>query len=243
MHPQILWNATGSDLTDLYKARPLSRRSKPIRPHFMSKTKSKQRTHLLSLGLGLILAFGAAPLLGQETEIPEIEMPNLQPEAPDASVSPEVRMDQIRAEFAQINETLQQIQSEAMQDPAVQETEEAYQEALEKEMLAIAPKESEPMVKKRFKLSDRLDAATSGDSQMSQQQLVSLNQRFEKARESVAPIEEAAAAKPDVKAKQDAMLSQIANKMQEINPNFVQLVQQQEALAREFRQIQQQLDG
>lgn len=209
----------------------------------MSKPKTNQRTHLLSLGLGLILVLGAAPLSGQEMEMPEIEMPNLQPETPEASVSPEVRMEQIRAEFAQINQTLQQIQSEAMQDPAVQKKEAAYQKALKEEMLAIAPKESESMVKKRFRLSNRLNAATSGDSTMSQQQLVSLSEKFDEARESVAGIEEAAVAKPDVKAKQDAMLSQIADKMQEINPNFVQLVQKQEALAREFRQIQMQLDG
>lgn len=191
---------------------------------------------------GLCLILGGLSLTAQEAPEMEMAMPNLNtaPESP-TTVSPEVRLQQIRTEFLQIDKKLQLLQQNALQDPTVQKREAAYLKALKKEMLAIAGKKMDAQVKKRFQLSKRLDEAATPETSMSQQQLMALSQKFDKALEAVSEIEDQAASKPEVKEKEDAFVNLVTQKMREANPNLGNLIQRQQELAQEFQIIQNQL--
>lgn len=190
---------------------------------------------LFFLGGGLFLAAQDAPEM-------EMAMPNLNAgQEEPVTVSPEVRLQQIRAEFLQIDKQLQTLQQKALQDPAVQKKQAAYLKALKSEMIAIAPKEQVSKVKKRFQLSEKLDKAASPETQMTQQQLISLSKKFEAARKAVLGIEDEAASKPEVKEKEEAFVNLVTQKMEAANPNLEKLFQRQQELAQEFQMIQNQL--
>ena len=198
---------------------------------------------LLKMGVpGLCFFLGGLALSAQEAPEMEMAMPNLNSgQEQPTTVSPEVRLQQIQTEFLQIDKKLQALQQNALQNPNVQKKEEAYLKALKKEMLAIAGQEMKAQVKKRFKLSEKLDEAATPESDMTQQQLITLSQKFDQARKAVSEIEDQAASKPTVKEKEDAFVNLVTQKMEEANPNLGNLVKRQQELAQEFQMIQNQL--
>ena len=187
----------------------------------------------------LFLLAGAASAFGQKASEPSNPAAASAPEV----TTPEARLEQIQMEFQKLNQQLQAIQRTAMQRDAVQEKGEVFHDALEAEMLEIAPDDMRKTVKQRFRLADRLENASQETPATQEEETVlrETARKLQQKMQEVAEYEQQAVQASDVMPLRQDYVAAISAAMEKVNPEFPQLVQRQRALAQEFQQIQQDL--
>ncbi len=163
---------------------------------------------------------------------------------PDPAVSTaQARLEQIRLEFQNLNAELQEIQREAMRAETVREKGDEFHRALQAEMMDIAPDEMEGKVKQRFRLAEKLEDSASNPpaTQQEQQALMRTARDLEQLIEEVSSYEEEAVQKASVMSLRREYVAAISAAMEAVDPEYPKMVERQQELAREYREVQQDL--
>ncbi|MFP4261288.1 MAG: hypothetical protein ACLFS1_09435, partial [Opitutales bacterium] len=145
------------------------------------------------------------------------------------------RLQELQAEFQQLNAEIESVQRQASDDPKASDALEAYRVELTKQMKEIEPDKAE-LIDERDELYNQLMALSENTdpSEEETQKLQTLGQRFNEVRQELSVVETQANQSGPVQEAFNAYNDAIMAAMNEVDSNIDQKIKQREELTEEF---------
>lgn len=201
----------------------------------------KDLKRILLLGLGSTLAAGLTAQTQLPTQPGTGPQEGLQSAPGGEAAEVQQEMQQVAMELQSLSQRIQSVQQQAREDEAVEQALLDYGRTLRDEMIEIAPDKEEQIRRKTELLEEIVTTDTSSLDTQDQEGFGEVLQEHQQLRQELNEVEVQAAQVETVQEKEQTARNIHIAKMEELEPELMNLVQQANQLNSRLQQLQQQL--
>lgn len=148
----------------------------------------------------------------------------------------------LESKFVEVVEKIQAVEDKALQDEEVASAKDTFEETLAEQILKEKP-ELEEALKKRDKYQEYLEGARNGKSLPEDVDMDEVYSEYNDIQRKVMPVEREIMAEDEMKSLHQEYQEKLVAKMKEIEPEIMDLVNQQNELREKYQQLMQKMRG